>query len=198
MAICQKCGAEVADGYRFCMHCGAPMQQQEQQCVITPPSDPFAASSFISEGCSAEETASLAAEAEAEAAPTASAEAAPVSSEPTSAQAAAPSQASAAAAQPADTAYQPPAAPHGAAQVPPPHHPADADIPSAFALFGVLFAFMIPVVGQILAIVWAVGRDSNPFLRNLSRGYLLLVAVLIVFAGFTALSGFLTYLIFLH
>ncbi len=57
---------------------------------------------------------------------------------------------------------------------------------------------MIPVVGQILAIVWAVGRDSNPFLRNLSRGYLLLVAVLIVFAGFTALSGFLTYLIFLH
>ena len=189
MAICQKCGAEVADGYRFCMHCGAPMQQQAQQCVVIPPSDPFAASSFISEGCSAEDTASLAAEAEAE--PAASAEAAPASSEPASAQDAAPFHAAAATAQPA-------AAPHGAAQVPPPHHPADADLPSAFALFGILFAFMIPVVGQILAIVWAVGRDSNPFLRNLSRGYLLLVAVLIVFAGFTALSGFLTYLIFLH
>lgn len=36
MAICQKCGAEVADGYRFCMHCGAPMQQQAQQCVVDP------------------------------------------------------------------------------------------------------------------------------------------------------------------
>lgn len=71
-----------------------------------------------------------------------------------------------------------------------------AEMLSPFALFGVLFAYLIPVVGQILAIIWAVGKTSNPFLRNLSRGYLLLVAVLIVFAGFTALSGFLTFLIF--
>lgn len=67
--------------------------------LSTPPSDPFAASSFISEGCSAEDTASLAAEAEAE--PAASAEAAPASSEPASAQDAAPFHAAAATAQPA-------------------------------------------------------------------------------------------------
>lgn len=59
MAICQKCGAEVADGSRFCMHCGAPLEQAAQQCVITTPSDPFVASSFISEGCSVDDSSAV-------------------------------------------------------------------------------------------------------------------------------------------
>ena len=194
MAICQKCGAEVVDGSRFCMHCGAPLEQAAQQCVITTPSDPFAASSFISEGCSVDDSSAVE-------------QAASATPEPPEA---APGEASAS--QQAKESLIPEAAPvsgpayTGGTYVSPavPPHPSyvssheAAEMLSPFALFGVLFAYLIPVVGQILAIIWAVGKTSNPFLRNLSRGYLLLVAVLIVFAGFTALSGFLTFLIFFH
>lgn len=199
MAICQKCGAEVADGSRFCMHCGAPLQQEAQQCVITTPSDPFVASSFISEGCTVDDTS--AAGQSASATPEAPESAPGETSASQQTKESPVSEAAASEAPPASDdsttggPYVPPAAPPRPAYVPP--HEA-TEILSPFTLFGVLFAYMIPVVGQILAIIWAVGKTSNPFLRNLSRGYLLLVAVLIVFAGFTALSGFLTFLIFFH
>lgn len=198
MAICQKCGAEVADGSRFCMHCGAPLEQAAQQCVITTPSDPFVASSFISEGCSVDDSSAVE-------------QAASATPEPPEA---APGEASASQQTKRPHSRRPPHQRpprfwtiiyrrHLCVPAVPPHpsyvssHEA-AEMLSPFALFGVLFAYLIPVVGQILAIIWAVGKTSNPFLRNLSRGYLLLVAVLIVFAGFTALSGFLTFLIFFH
>lgn len=199
MAICQKCGAEVADGSRFCMHCGAPLEQAAQQCVITTPSDPFVASSFISEGCSVDDSSAV--------------EQAGICNARTAgkrlpARHLLPSRQK----NPHSRGRRTRGRPrfwtliyrrHLCVPAVPPHpsyvssHEA-AEMLSPFALFGVLFAYLIPVVGQILAIIWAVGKTSNPFLRNLSRGYLLLVAVLIVFAGFTALSGFLTFLIFFH
>jgi hypothetical protein len=207
MAICQKCGAEVDEHARFCMHCGTPVEQA-QQCVFTPPADPFVAStitetpidgaasteaektaqpvdpflasSMISEGCSVDETPLNA---------TTSDPAPGVSSAP-----------AAASAIPQNGPRQTPVPPTPIPMsVKPdgPHHPRhpEPEAPSPFMLFGVLFAFLIPVIGQILGIVWAVRSSTHPFLRNLSRGYLLLVAVLLVFFGFTALSGWITYLI---
>lgn len=200
MAICQKCGAEVADGSRFCMHCGAPLEQAAQQCVITTPSDPFVASSFISEGCSVDDSSAveqaghLQRPNRREAAP-GEASASQQTKESPIPEAAAPEAAPASGPSYTGGTYVSPAVPPHPSYVS--SHEA-AEMLSPFALFGVLFAYLIPVVGQILAIIWAVGKTSNPFLRNLSRGYLLLVAVLIVFAGFTALSGFLTFLIFFH
>ena len=199
MAICQKCGAEVADGSRFCMHCGAPLEQAAQQCVITTPSDPFVASSFISEGCSVDDSSAVEQAASAtpeppEAAP-GEASASQQTKESPIPEAAAPEAAPASGPSYTGGTYVSPAVPPHPSYVS--SHEA-AEMLSPFALFGVLFAYLIPGVGQILAIIWAVGKTSNPFLRNLSRGYLLLVAVLIVFAGFTALSGFLTFLIFFH
>lgn len=198
MAICQKCGAEVADGSRFCMHCGAPLQQEAQQCVITTPSDPFVASSFISEGCSTDDSSATeqgaSATPETPEAPSSDASASQPAKESVP-EAAAPEAASTATPSYTGSTYTPPAS-----SPQPSYAPAHETVEtlSPFVLFGVLFAYMIPIVGQILAIIWAVSKTSNPFLRNLSRGYLLLVAVLIVFAGFTALSGFLTFLIFFH
>ena len=198
MAICQKCGAEVADGSHFCMHCGAPLQQEAQQCVITTPSDPFVASSFISEGCAVDDSSAAGQSASvmskaSEASPGETSASQPTKESPVSEAEASDGPPVLNASNTGGTYVPPVAPPH------PSHAPHEAtEILSPFALFGVLFAYMIPVVGQVLAIIWAVGKTSNPFLRNLSRGYLLLIAVLIVFAGFTALSGFLTFLIFFH
>ena len=53
--------------------------------------------------------------------------------------------------------------------------------------FVALLLFLLPGVGLITAIVWALGGAKNPSRRNLARAYLLLVLALCLFFGGMAL-----------
>ena len=49
--------------------------------------------------------------------------------------------------------------------------------------FGTLLLFCIPVIGPILAIIWALGGSRSQNRRNLSRAYLLVVLIALVLAA---------------
>ena len=54
---------------------------------------------------------------------------------------------------------------------------------TAWGFIGILALFAIPVIGWIFAIVWACGGCRKLNKRNLSRGYLLILALVAVFIG---------------
>lgn len=54
---------------------------------------------------------------------------------------------------------------------------------SAWGFIGILALFAIPVIGWIFAIIWACGGCRKLNKRNLARGYLIILALIAVFAA---------------
>ncbi len=54
---------------------------------------------------------------------------------------------------------------------------------SAWGFIGILALFAIPVIGWIFAIIWACGGCRKLNKRNLSRGYLIILALIAVFSA---------------
>ncbi len=59
---------------------------------------------------------------------------------------------------------------------------------TAWGFIGILALFAIPVIGWIFAIIWACGGCRKLNKRNLSRGYLMILALLAIFIGCAMLA----------
>ena len=159
MKYCKSCGAPLLDGFRFCIECGATA---DPDGIIDRPEDTASPAPAPAPNASG-----MPAYVPAPAAP--AAEPAPPAAPP------APPSAPA-----APVRHAPAAAPKEQAAAP-------AGLLSFDGAFVALLLFLLPGVGLITAIVWALGGAKNPSRRNLARAYLLLVLALCLFFGCMAL-----------
>lgn len=166
MMTCTQCGAELRDGIRFCTECGAPATQ-----AAPPPEMPVQS---VQPELSAQSVQQ------------------PITAEPAQQQPAYTS--------PAQPIQQPRAAEPPRRQAPPQQQPAytpppaytappASDAPPAGSkyelistggLIGIMLLMAIPIIGQILMIVWACGGCRKLQKRNLARAALILAVIALI------------------